>query len=89
MADLEQEARQAAEERYPNRGDRATIRNARREAFEKGYIAGATRPVTDAEVRAAWEAYIAAQERDPYDRESRMRAALEAARTAREETNHG
>lgn len=34
---------------------------------------------SDAQVRAAWDAYITAQESDPYDREGRMRAALRAA----------
>ena len=101
---VEQEAREAAEKRYARRGEvtlsPSAVRNARREAFEKGYIAGATRPVTDAEVEAgcagfyndpvngltSWRrlAEVDPKLADKY--RAGMRAALEA---AREETNRG
>jgi len=86
---IEQEAREAAEKAAFESHDAPTwddpvARDAAIRWHMRGFEAGAqweaTRPVTDTEVGAAWEAYIAAQERDPYDREGRMRAALEAAR---------
>jgi hypothetical protein len=85
------EAREESARRYPaDRGEvllsAGSLRNARREAFEKGAAWQASRPITDAQVEAALHAYHGTTPKFGFEwREGepeRMRAALEAARDA-------
>jgi len=88
---IEQEARRAAEkinawaDEQFNRGVESA-QGVKDDSFIQGYIAGATRPVTDADVRALWDA-LGPGATINFEFEE-LRAALEAARAAREETNH-
>lgn len=88
---IESEARAEAEKQYSTHGEvplsAGAIRNARREAFEKGYVAGASRPVSGEQVLAALNAENPRAATDDLSdwgdfSINRMRAALEAAREA-------
>jgi len=83
---IEQEAREAAEKRYPELDPtpdevmypRSAVRYYQRDAYERGYLAGAQRPVTDAECVDIANRAQAATGRSIWP--STVRAVLEAAR---------
>ncbi|WP_437582713.1 hypothetical protein ACSAGD_10630 [Paramicrobacterium sp. CJ85] len=86
---IEQEARAEAEKRWPGADGYATVVQLRAE-FTNGYIAGASRPVTDAEADAAQTAfheYVIGADEPLTERDLSMgrqawKVALEAAREA-------